>query len=88
MQCVVSSKPGSVGNEELSFCHCFCCFDFRHQVPGVPIMYISQRKFTVERMPEAFGGACMMILWLTCPQALHRFSNNKTTPPPRTAPRT
>lgn len=28
MQCVVSSKPGSVGNEELSFCHCFCCFVF------------------------------------------------------------
>jgi U3 small nucleolar RNA-associated protein 24 len=25
------------------------------KVPGVPIMYIAQRKFTVERMPEAFG---------------------------------
>ena len=25
------------------------------KVPGVPIMYISQRKYTVERMPEAFG---------------------------------
>jgi U3 small nucleolar RNA-associated protein 24 len=25
------------------------------KVPGVPIMYISQRKFTIERMPEAFG---------------------------------
>jgi U3 small nucleolar RNA-associated protein 24 len=25
------------------------------KVPGVPIMYISQRKVTVERMPEAFG---------------------------------
>eukprot|EP00049_Salpingoeca_infusionum_P025073 m.17941 g.17941 ORF g.17941 m.17941 type:complete len:202 (+) comp7619_c0_seq1:147-752(+) len=25
------------------------------KVPGVPIMYIKQRKFTVERMPDAFG---------------------------------
>jgi U3 small nucleolar RNA-associated protein 24 len=25
------------------------------KIPGVPIMYISQRKFTIERMPEAFG---------------------------------
>ncbi|RYG51112.1 hypothetical protein EON67_04010 [archaeon] len=25
------------------------------KIPGVPIMYISQHKFTVERMPEAFG---------------------------------
>lgn len=25
------------------------------KVPGVPIMYISQRKYTIERMPEAFG---------------------------------
>jgi len=25
------------------------------KVPGVPIMYISQHRFTVERMPEAFG---------------------------------
>jgi U3 small nucleolar RNA-associated protein 24 len=25
------------------------------QVPGVPIMYIAQHKFTIERMPEAFG---------------------------------
>jgi U3 small nucleolar RNA-associated protein 24 len=25
------------------------------KIPGVPIMYISQRKVTVERMPEAFG---------------------------------
>lgn len=25
------------------------------KVPGVPIMYISSRKYTVERMPEAFG---------------------------------
>jgi U3 small nucleolar RNA-associated protein 24 len=25
------------------------------KIPGVPIMYISQHKITVERMPEAFG---------------------------------
>mmetsp|Transcript_39332 Transcript_39332/g.92731 ORF Transcript_39332/g.92731 Transcript_39332/m.92731 type:complete len:196 (-) Transcript_39332:497-1084(-) len=25
------------------------------KVPGVPIMYITQRKYSVERMPEAFG---------------------------------
>eukprot|EP00968_Pinguiococcus_pyrenoidosus_P007744 scaffold529_cov308-Pinguiococcus_pyrenoidosus.AAC.36 len=25
------------------------------KVPGVPIMYISNRRFTIERMPEAFG---------------------------------
>lgn len=25
------------------------------KIPGVPIMYISQHKFSVERMPEAFG---------------------------------
>ncbi|GBG27273.1 rRNA-processing protein FCF1-like [Hondaea fermentalgiana] len=25
------------------------------KIPGVPIMYISSRKYTVERMPEAFG---------------------------------
>jgi U3 small nucleolar RNA-associated protein 24 len=25
------------------------------KVPGVPIMFISQRKFAVERMPEAYG---------------------------------
>lgn len=25
------------------------------KIPGVPIMYISQRKYTIERMPEAFG---------------------------------
>jgi U3 small nucleolar RNA-associated protein 24 len=26
------------------------------KVPGVPIMYISNRKYTIERLPEAFGG--------------------------------
>ena len=25
------------------------------KVPGVPIMYIAQHKYTIERMPEAFG---------------------------------
>jgi len=25
------------------------------KVPGVPIMFISQHKYTIERMPEAFG---------------------------------
>mmetsp|Transcript_2935 Transcript_2935/g.3353 ORF Transcript_2935/g.3353 Transcript_2935/m.3353 type:complete len:199 (-) Transcript_2935:79-675(-) len=35
-----------------------CDKDLRRRIrkiPGVPIMYISQRKYTVERMPEAFG---------------------------------
>eukprot|EP00942_MAST-04A_sp_MAST-4A-sp1_P003021 g3021.t1 len=35
-----------------------CDKDLRRRirkVPGVPIMYISQHRFTVERMPEAFG---------------------------------
>ncbi len=25
------------------------------KIPGVPIMYISNRKFSIERMAEAFG---------------------------------
>lgn len=25
------------------------------KIPGVPIMYISKQKFTIERMPDAFG---------------------------------
>lgn len=25
------------------------------KIPGVPIMYIRNRKFSVERLPEAFG---------------------------------
>jgi len=25
------------------------------KIPGVPIMYISQRRYTIERMPDAFG---------------------------------
>eukprot|EP00949_MAST-11_sp_MAST-11-sp1_P003937 g3937.t1 len=35
-----------------------CDKDLRRRirkVPGVPIMYISQHKYTIERMPEAFG---------------------------------
>jgi len=25
------------------------------KIPGVPIMYISQHRFTIERMPDAYG---------------------------------
>lgn len=25
------------------------------KIPGLPIMYVSGYKFTIERMPEAFG---------------------------------
>ncbi|KAF9580218.1 rRNA-processing protein fcf1, partial [Lunasporangiospora selenospora] len=25
------------------------------RVPGIPIMYLSQRKYTIERLPEAYG---------------------------------
>ena len=25
------------------------------KIPGVPLMYIQARKYTIERMPEAFG---------------------------------
>ncbi|XP_070577249.1 rRNA-processing protein FCF1 homolog [Ptychodera flava] len=35
-----------------------CDRDFRRRirkVPGVPIMYISQHRYTIERMPDAFG---------------------------------
>ena len=32
-----------------------CALPCAPQVPGVPIMYIQARKFTIERMPEAFG---------------------------------
>jgi U3 small nucleolar RNA-associated protein 24 len=37
-----------------------CDRDLRRRirkVPGVPVLYISQRKFNVERMPEAFGAS-------------------------------
>lgn len=26
------------------------------KIPGVPIMYISQHRYSIERMPDAFGG--------------------------------
>ncbi|XP_002741743.1 rRNA-processing protein FCF1 homolog [Saccoglossus kowalevskii] len=35
-----------------------CDKDLRRRIrkiPGVPIMYLSQRRFTIERMPDAFG---------------------------------
>ena len=35
-----------------------CDTDLRkriRQISGVPIMYIAARKYTIERMPEAFG---------------------------------
>lgn len=25
------------------------------KIPGVPIMYVANRKYSIERMPEAFG---------------------------------
>lgn len=25
------------------------------KIPGIPIMYLSQRKYTIERLPEAYG---------------------------------
>lgn len=31
------------------------------KVPGVPIMYISAHKYTIERMPEAFGAPKWLI---------------------------
>eukprot|EP01116_Phalansterium_solitarium_P015062 TRINITY_DN33109_c0_g1_i1.p1 TRINITY_DN33109_c0_g1~~TRINITY_DN33109_c0_g1_i1.p1 ORF type:complete len:198 (+),score=58.00 TRINITY_DN33109_c0_g1_i1:45-638(+) len=29
------------------------------KIPGVPIMYVKQRKYTIERMPDAFGAPNM-----------------------------
>ena len=26
------------------------------KIPGVPIMYITQHRYSIERMPEAYGG--------------------------------
>lgn len=26
------------------------------KIPGVPIMYITQHKYSIERMPEDYGG--------------------------------
>ena len=28
------------------------------KIPGVPIMYITQHRYSIERMPDAFGGKC------------------------------
>ena len=28
------------------------------KIPGVPIMYITQHRYSIERMPEAYGGMC------------------------------
>ena len=33
------------------------------KIPGVPIMYITRRQYSIERMPDAFGGMLVMI-WL------------------------
>eukprot|EP00127_Corallochytrium_limacisporum_P000929 Clim_evm13s33 gene=Clim_evmTU13s33 len=48
--------------ERVSTFKCFivatCDKDLKRRirkVPGVPIMYIAQRKFTIERMPDAYG---------------------------------
>ena len=45
------------------------------KVPGVPIMYIAQRKYTIERMPEAFGGeasaARIACRWAASAEDLH-----------------
>uniref|UniRef100_T2M2X9 rRNA-processing protein FCF1 homolog n=1 Tax=Hydra vulgaris TaxID=6087 RepID=T2M2X9_HYDVU len=32
------------------------------KVPGVPIMYLSQHRFTIERMPDAFGATKKLAL--------------------------
>ena len=31
------------------------------KVPGVPIMYITQHRYSIERMPDAFGGIYIYI---------------------------
>jgi len=47
----------------LQMCHTLACpgaqqYSAVPQVPGVPIMYLAARKFTIERLPEAtMGGA-------------------------------
>ena len=40
--------------------------------PGVPILYIKQRQFTVERMPDAYGGAAAVCS--ICPLVFTRTS--------------
>lgn len=45
-------------NEHRCYIVATCDRDLKRRirkVPGVPIMYISSRKFTIERMPEALG---------------------------------
>jgi len=35
-----------------------CDRDLRRRIrkiPGIPIMYIARRQYTIERMPEAYG---------------------------------
>jgi U3 small nucleolar RNA-associated protein 24 len=32
------------------------------KIPGVPVMYISNHKYAIERMPEAFGGNLIILL--------------------------
>ena len=44
--------------ELANLCVATCDKDLRRRIrkiPGVPIMYISQHKYTIERMVEAFG---------------------------------
>ncbi|EDV23710.1 uncharacterized protein TRIADDRAFT_26135, partial [Trichoplax adhaerens] len=36
------------------------------KIPGVPIMYISQHKYTIEQMPDAFGGKSNETLSIYC----------------------
>ena len=31
------------------------------KIPGVPIMYITQHRYSIERMPDAFGGNIVSI---------------------------
>ena len=32
------------------------------KIPGVPIMYITQHRYSIERMPDAFGGKYTKII--------------------------
>ncbi len=40
------------------------------KIPGVPIMYITQHRYSIERMPDAYGGTATVILWSTAPYLL------------------
>ena len=35
------------------------------KIPGVPIMYITQHRYSIERMPDAFGGKQITCFSLT-----------------------